>query len=190
MGFSGRELKARSYFFPFLAFFFLTGLAEDLADLAAFLVPNAFSQFSENFGVGAVRTIGPDITWGLLHESSKPEAANCLRRRVDCKRLAGEVKNAKGSSISTSGNQPEPPKRHNHFPGFDSRELLLCHGRIRLCDWASAICGFRSRIQPGGAGDDNAVLAALFLRQPEHSMTVMSPPCVKFKLARAGVRCC
>ena len=47
----------------FLAgFFFLAGLADDLtAALAAVFLPNTLSQFSENFGVGAVRTMGPDI---------------------------------------------------------------------------------------------------------------------------------
>lgn len=53
--------RQEAYFLPFVDFFFLAVLAEVLADLVAFLVPNAFSQFSENFGVGAVRTIGPDI---------------------------------------------------------------------------------------------------------------------------------
>ena len=47
-------------YFLFLAdFFFLTDLVVGLT--AAFFVPNTESQFFENSGVGAVRTIGPDI---------------------------------------------------------------------------------------------------------------------------------
>ena len=40
-------------------FFFLTDLVVGLT--AAFFVPNTVSQFFENSGVGAVRTMGPDI---------------------------------------------------------------------------------------------------------------------------------
>lgn len=59
------------FFLPFLAFlaafFAALGaafLALDLAGLAAFFLPNTFSQFFENVGVGPVRTIGPDIVVG------------------------------------------------------------------------------------------------------------------------------
>ena len=40
-------------------FFFLTDLVVGFT--AAFFVPNTESQFFENSGVGAVRTMGPDI---------------------------------------------------------------------------------------------------------------------------------
>ncbi|MBC7855447.1 MAG: hypothetical protein IAF94_18620 [Pirellulaceae bacterium] len=44
-------------------FFFLTDLVAGLtaAFLAAFFEPNTVSQFFENSGVAAVRTMGPDI---------------------------------------------------------------------------------------------------------------------------------
>jgi hypothetical protein len=52
-----------NYFLLLAAFLFLTVLVVGLtaALLAAFFVPNTESQFFENWGVGAVRTIGPDI---------------------------------------------------------------------------------------------------------------------------------
>ncbi len=52
-----------NYFLLLAVFFFVTDLDFGLtvAFLADFFVPNTESQFFENSGVGAVRTIGPDI---------------------------------------------------------------------------------------------------------------------------------
>ena len=51
------------YFLLLADFFVLTDLVVGLtaAFVAAFFVPNTVSQFFENSGVGAVRTMGPDI---------------------------------------------------------------------------------------------------------------------------------
>lgn len=60
------------YFLLLLAgLFFLTDLVVGLAVtfLAAFFSPNTVSQFFENSGVGAVRTMGPDIVILFLRES-------------------------------------------------------------------------------------------------------------------------
>lgn len=50
-------------YFLTLAGFFLAGFtfAFTAALEADFFLPNTLSQFSENLGVGAVRTMGPDI---------------------------------------------------------------------------------------------------------------------------------
>jgi hypothetical protein len=60
----GVSIPAGFYLLLLLAdFFFLTDLVVGLtaAFVAAFFVPNTESQFLENSGVGAVRTMGPDI---------------------------------------------------------------------------------------------------------------------------------